>query len=119
MSKYEFVKIDVPPEYAPLARMFADKFMQMQHRGGAPAEVAAFVAMGMLVARGRELPALASKPFAEVADVAFRIVDTIMNAEGVTVGDDEDDSEPTEAEKAAEEMEADKRFAALKARGVC
>ena len=117
MSKYEFVKIDVPPEYAPLARMFADRFMQMQHRGGAPAEVAAFVAMGMVLARGRELPTLADKPFGEVADVAFRVLDAIMTAEGVEVGGDDD--EPTEAEKAAEEAQEAKRFAALKPRGAC
>ena len=119
MSKYEFVKIDVPPEYAPLARMFADRFMQMQHRGGAPAEVAAFVAMGMVLARGRELPMLANKPFGEVADVAFRVVDAIMTAEGVKFDGDDDDDEPTEAEKAAEEAQEAKRFAALKPRGAC
>jgi len=72
MSDYKYVKIEVPLEYAPLAKLFAECFARVQ-RTGAPHEVGASIALGMVFVRGQTLGDLADKPFGEVAKIAHHI----------------------------------------------
>jgi hypothetical protein len=98
MSEYEYVKIEVPREYAPLAKLFAECFARVQ-RSGAPHEVGAFIALGMVFARGQTLGDLADKPFGEVAKIAHHIGNEILHAEGVEIPAD-GDTEPDDAARA-------------------
>lgn len=98
MSHYEYVKIEVPREYAPLAKLFAECFAQVQ-RTGAPHEVGAFIALGMVFSRGQTLGDLADKPFGEVAKIAHHIANEILHAEGVKIPAD-GDAEPDDAARA-------------------